>query len=561
MIKIKEVQIDSYKLYKDTKLDLDNIKGLVTVEGKNNDIANFSSNSVGKTTFVSSILQGFYGKNLLGESIEKVTNLYTGDKPSVTITFEVNDIEYVVKNNYQTNELKLFKQGHLVEFTRKNDTFKEIESILGVSHFLMSHLIYISPSSKSLFSSAENTIQSKFIQQLLSLEFIGDINKKVSADLKSYRGELNLKLKELTIAQNQVDNLNKQLDLVPEIEIKDYDSEIRDYVDRIADLEEQHKSSKKLYTSDKEARDKLNTEHIELKAELRHLEKKQKEELDLIEGGQCPTCKQDTSNIEIETDINEIKKNKRFISQIEDELIVAKASVKESEESVTNLNSDIIKAKNELKRLEKDKLAQTKQQSSEEVRNKIIAQIAEAITELSEVQESLQDLEKKVYILELVAECSSPKGFVKERIALFLKLYNIELQKLARSLLGNEYKVSIVKQGSGHYSLELEDSEITLSYNSLSSGFKSRMDIILTLALNKAVETLTGISINILVLDEILSAVDESGIESIEKLLLKIQNMFGEKIIFLVSHNQYLRGSDKTLVVERDSGCSKLKWL
>ena len=177
-----------------------------------------------------------------------------------------------------------------------------------------------------------------------------------------------------------------------------------------------------------------------------------------------------------------------------------------------------------------------------------------------EAQSSLTLLEDKVYILELITQCTGSKGFVKERISLFLQLFNQELQQLGRELLGANYLIEINKNKSLGYELTIFDGEVTLNYNSLSSGYRSRCDILIALALNSAIKILTGIEINVLFLDEILSAVDSVGIESISKLLNKIKHRFPEKIIFVVSHNQILKEVSDTLTITRQNDASKLKW-
>ena len=208
----------------------------------------------------------------------------------------------------------------------------------------------------------------------------------------------------------------------------------------------------------------------------------------------------------------------------------------------------------------KQKEAQAKAEKQNEVRESLIEQRTQAITNLIECQATLTELENKVYILELISHCTSSKGFIKERIELFLQLFNSELYELGTELLGSNYKISIIKTKSAGFQLQVDDGEIILNYNSLSSGYKSRLELIIVLALNKTVELLTGISINILFLDEILSAVDSVGVESISLLLNKIKHKFPDKLIFIVSHNQTIKNVDSILTVTRQNDASKLKW-
>ena len=149
---------------------------------------------------------------------------------------------------------------------------------------------------------------------------------------------------------------------------------------------------------------------------------------------------------------------------------------------------------------------------------------------------------------------------MNERISLFLQLFNQELQELGKELLGSNYLIEITKNKTLGYELTVNDGDIGLNYSSLSSGYKARLDLVIALAANSAIKLLTGISINVLFLDEILSAVDSVGIESISKLLNKIKHRFPEKIIFVVSHNQILKEVSDTLTITRQNDASKLKW-
>ena len=117
MIKLKEIQIDTFKLLKDTAISLEGKSGIVMLQGNNLDSPQFESNSVGKSTLPDAILQGLFGKNLHGTTIEKVGELYPKQKPSTTISLEMNGVDYTVKNDYDNNVLKVYKEGALLDFT------------------------------------------------------------------------------------------------------------------------------------------------------------------------------------------------------------------------------------------------------------------------------------------------------------------------------------------------------------------------------------------------------------------------------------------------------------
>ena len=560
MIKIKQIGIDSFKLLSNTELNLEGRAGIVSLQGINLDNPNFSGNSVGKSTLVNVILQGLFMKNIQGDSIERLSNAYTKEKPSITITLEKEGVEYTIVNNYKDGICKVYKEGVLLDFVRKKDIKDEIEEILGISYFIFSQLIYISPNNPSLFSSVSNDAQNKFIQSLLNIEFIQDINKKSSADLKSFRGEVTLKVKELNLLQQQVESLTKQINLVPVFEDIDYSEEINSMAADISRKEDYQIILKKNYDKAKKELEVENKREIEIKSEIKHLEIALSKELDLIAKGNCPTCGQSTVKLSTKTDKSLLKNLKESHTESFEKVLAKKAELRTIEDELAEVSSEITIARNTLNGLKHKKEEQIKAEKHISLKTSLEEQRTEAITNLIEAQSKLSQLEDKVYILELITQCTSSKGFIKERISLFLQLFNQELQELGKDLLGSNYLIEITKNKSLGYELTVNDGEIVLNYSSLSSGYKSRLDLVIALALNSAIKLLTGIEINVLFLDEILSAVDSVGIESISKLLNKIKHRFPEKIIFVVSHNQILKEVSDTLTITRQNDASKLKW-
>lgn len=560
MIKIKQISIDSFKLLSNTELNLEGRAGIVSLQGINLDNPNFSGNSVGKSTLVNVILQGLFMKNIQGDSIERLSNAYTKEKPSITITLEKEGVEYTIVNNYKDGICKVYKEGVLLDFVRKKDIKDEIEEILGISYFIFSQLIYISPNNPSLFSSVSNDAQNKFIQSLLNIEFIQDINKKSSADLKSFRGEVTLKVKELNLLQQQVASLTKQINLVPVFEDIDYSEEINSMAADISRKEDYQIILKKNYDKAKKELEAENKREIEIKSEIKHLEIALSKELDLIAKGDCPTCGQSTTKLSIKTDKSLLKNLKESHTETFEKVLAKKGELRTIEDELAEVSSEITIARNTLNGLKHKKEEQIKAEKHISLKTSLEEQRTEAITNLIEAQSKLSQLEDKVYILELITQCTSSKGFIKERISLFLQLFNQELQELGKELLGSNYLIEITKNKTLGYELTVNDGEIVLNYSSLSSGYKSRLDLVIALALNSAIKLLTGIEINVLFLDEILSAVDSVGIESISKLLNKIKHRFPEKIIFVVSHNQILKEVSDTLTITRQNDASKLKW-
>jgi len=556
LIKLKKVYIESYKLFENADLDLQQLSGLITLLGINKDLESFSSNSVGKSTFIDSILTCLYGKNLAGDALEYSANLYTGKKPSITLELLVNENEYIIINDYSLGILQVYKNGVKVDLVKKKDLFEYIENELGLSYFLFKNLVYLSPNSTSIFSLNDSALQNKFITELLNLDFITDINKKASVDLKSLKGDLQLKIKEQNIYHTQIETAQKQLALLPEVIKMDYQPEIDSLSGQKYEIELYIKSQKKVREKVSSEFDKLKDRATELKTEKKLVEQDLKKKVELAKSGSCPHCGSDTHNIEYHSDETRLSDVQIKLDEVTEQGMKVKAELIEIETDIKQHNQTLTEVQAKLDDIHRKKEVLIASEAQRGARLILQAQLEDNLAKMIELQSDITLLEDDKYILELLVQCTSSKGFSKERISLFLHLYNIEIKALAKKLLGSSQRVNIVRDDNSKFFLEIFDGDVTLSYNLLSSGFKSRIDIILILALNKTVETLTGISLNLLVLDEVLSSLDTEGIQATQDLLIKIQHMFPEKLIFVVSHNQSLR-FDNTLTIHRANNSSK----
>ena len=556
MIKLKKLHIDSYKLFEDAELDFNQLSGLITLLGYNKDLESFSSNSVGKSTFVDSILTCLYGKNLASDALEYSANLYTGKKPSITLELMIGDNEFIIINDYNIGILQVYKNGVKVDLVKKKDIFSYIENELGLSFFLLKNLIYLSPSSTSIFSLNDSALQGKFITELLNLDFITEINKKASTDLKSLKGDLQLKIKEQSIYHSQIESAQKQLALLPEVVQIDYQPEINSLSGQMNEIDLYIKSQKKVREKINSEFDKLKNKATELKTEKRLVEAELRRKIELVKVGKCSNCGSDTSNLEYKSDEANLTDIQQRLDKINNEGMAKKSELMEVEADIKNSINSLNEVKEKLEDVKRKRDTLLQAEASRGARLILQAQLEDNLTKMIELQGQIELLEADKYVLELLTQCSSSKGFSKERISLFLHLYNEEIKSLSKKLLGSSQAVSIVKDDASKYYLEVTDGSITLSYNLLSSGFKARIDILLILALNKTVETLTGNSVNILILDEVLSSIDIEGIQATQDLLIKIQHMFKDKLIFVVSHNQALR-FDNTLTIHRANNSSK----
>ena len=563
MIKIKKLIVDGFWLLSNSEIDFTNKEGLINLVGRNLD--SFQSNGSGKSTIPNAICQALYNKNMIGKPNKEIYNKSTNTKFSCICVLDVmvdNEVkELRIERDYSKNFFEYYIEDIPSGYTNKVEKQKQLDSILGLSFNTFEKLFFLSASRSSLFSQADDSSQGKFIRELLSLEFITDINKRADLELKSLKLELEMKLKEQDNLIKQTQFLKEQLNLV---KVSSFDTaELNIKIENLEEIQYNKGIKEKEFKAfNKEVKDtekEINT----LTSNIEFLKQQQTESTKVLNLKICYTCKQPISNLD---DLeNEAKSTQDKITELATKRKALKDNnlgkykiLKGLQTSVEEITKKEILLESDIKRL---KILREQGENSDKVslRNKLRKDLAKANDDIVNNEISLKEFRDNVYIYELVKVCSGTKGFIKERINMFIELFNGTLDRISSKALGNEINVWIEKSDKDSFELVYKENGIIQRYQDLSSGTKRRVDILLCLSLNLAIKTLTGVEINLLFLDEVLSNIDEEGKEEIGKLLRFITKEFKDKSIITVLHGETIE-NDFTLLVTREDNQSTIKW-
>lgn len=565
MIKIKNIKVQGYKLFEDTRIGFEGKQGLVNLLGKNLDFENFDSNSSGKSSFADIFIQIIWGKNLANTPQTEIKHKYSDTDFCGSIELEItkdNEVTHLyIKRDNQFNTLDFKVNGIKTEFRRKSDIQNEIDSELGIGLTTFKKLFYLSPTEKTLFSISQDSGQNKFIKELLNLDLIDSVYKKADKELKIYNSDLVSTQKEVKLLQSHVEGLTSQLSALPQSEVKNVENELKELT-----LEVQSKKREKdtlMSTLDKikkEYREKKNIKAT-LSGTLSQIKKAKVKAQNLISEGNCPTCSQkvDSSllglselNDEIESIFSNISKLEKELRNFDTQMEQIKLKLAPIDESIYNLDSKINKLNAENELFQKDG-------GLNSVKDKVQNEIVSKSEELVKLQHNLTTYEDFIYCLSLIKQCSGEKGFIKSRVELFLRLFNKRLHTLSNQLTKGDIQLRVKKDSKGNYGLYVKD-QVEHEYKALSSGLKARVDLLLNLTLRQALKDLTGVSINILIIDELIGSVDEGGKQGIESMLNEIKKEFPDTLIFVVSHGHSIR-ADHSLLITRENNSSTLSWL
>ena len=135
-----------------------------------------------------------------------------------------------------------------------------------------------------------------------------------------------------------------------------------------------------------------------------------------------------------------------------------------------------------------------------------------------------------------------------------LKYLNKTLENYSRQLLSNDGDVIKIEENDTKLDITLGNA----SYESLSGGERTRVNIALLLAQKSLAQMIGNISCNIIILDEILGYCDGQAETVVIDLITK--ELDSLESIYMVSHKEIPIGYDKELIIIKDkSGLSKIK--
>jgi len=548
VLKIKSIKLGNFRLFRSASLNFEGKSGLINLIGINHDL--FQSNSSGKTTLPLAIEYGLFSKNHLGINLSDLKGKDVVSPMEVQVEFEYGGVSYEVFSgvtSYLKREGKDWING-------KSAVKAEMEKILNIPFEVFVQLFYLSDKSKLFFTEADAKAQSTLLKTLLSLDFLDTIHTNSKKDIDLSTREYNLIQKQYEAYQKNIDLLDEQINQVDVGSILQLNEDI-------TGLTLQFEKTKKELDLVESELDNCKLENGELKSKLSNYEGQMSQlQNQLSKYAQnknkavCQLCGQEIPKGVSLYDMtkSEMATLQKLIDEVSEQFKESRGIHAVLKERASTLKTNKIQMEVELSRLtrlrEDDSVAQAQLELSE----KFIEQKKEILRGMAKLQISMDGLEAKVYVAELIKQCSGNKGFIKDRIDRFSKLFNIHLRELSKELLGDALYIKTEDNV-----LKVTDGEKDFKFIELSSGLSARVKIVGLIALLESIKTLSGFECNLLFLDEILSTIDD--VQPLQDMLLKIQAKYPDKLIFLVSHEKQIAGQ-YSLIVERKLNKSTLRW-
>ena len=157
------------------------------------------TNGMGKSSIPLIIEEVLYNKNSKGIKKIDIPNRYTNKGYTIYLSFSKDGLQYEITVTRKTNiKVVLLKEGDDISSHTSTNTYKTIQSILGLDFKTFSQLVYQNTNASLQFLTATDANRKKFLIDLLQLERYVDLfeifktaHKDVTIDSSSASASLN----------------------------------------------------------------------------------------------------------------------------------------------------------------------------------------------------------------------------------------------------------------------------------------------------------------------------------------------------------------------------------
>jgi DNA repair exonuclease SbcCD ATPase subunit len=563
-------------------------------------------NGFGKSSIPLIIEEALYNKNSKGVKKSDIPNRLLDGSYTIDIDFAVGVDEYRVEIIRGANiKVKLFKDSEDISSHTATNTFKTIETLMGMDFKTFQQLVYQSTNSSLQFLTATDTARKKFLIDLFDLsdytgffEVFKEAAKNLGTDISKLEGQVN------TINQWLDSNSGLDLEEIPllvEIDTVDRSEEIGSLLSQIQNISTDNKrieSNRKLIKQQEsididaalevlENNTKLS--YDEMQSEIGNLKSQETSAqavLKKLEGleDKCPTCMQDIDKEfynslvsdststrdearkrlkDISDSIEEIKKTNRIIELAEMNVAnwnTLEAKIDSNLPDTIQVMDDLEERLNAIRKEVSDAEAtaasiRKKNQVANQHNSKIniyLEQNSKFEEQLKEARNSLNLLTETFKDLEVLKKAFSTNGLIAFKLENLVKDLEDYANEYLSELSDGRFTIEFAISGD-KLNVVVTDDGKEISISSPSSGEMARINISTLLAIRKLMAGISKNTINVLFLDEVISVLDDYGRERLVEVLLEEQGLN----TFLVSHSWTHPLVDK-LVLTKEDGISRI---
>ena len=565
MIKIKNLTVRNFMSVGAQTQAIDFDRGQLTlVLGENMDLGGDDSgarNGTGKTTIINGLSYGIYGQALTNIKRDNLVNKINGKGMLVTVTFDVDGVEYHIERGRKPNILKFSVNGEEQQLTDldesqgdSRETQKSIEERFCMSHDMFKHLVALNTYTEP-FLAQKAAEQRAIIEQLLGITLLSEKAEALKEQIKLTKDSIsteNTRVETVKASneriQQSITALERKQNMWDEAKEKNLENILKsiDHLSHI-DIEQEVSAHKALAVYNQLRKDinevtaQLNRARLDQGREEK-LRDRLAVEIATLERHLCHACGQEFHDAKHDEVMTAKRKDHEAACAEYDSQT---ANISACESALTELGTlgdcptvqydtleEALNHKNTLTSLEKD--LEIKAADENPYDEQIIELKATAVQEIdwNYMNELVRVKDHQEFLYKLLTNKDSfvRKRIIDQNLAFLNQRLTYYLDKIGLPHtveFQNDLTVIITQLGQD------------LDFDNLSRGERNRLILSLSWAFRDVWENLYH-SINLLFIDELVdSGMDASGVES-SIAVLKRMTRERDKNVFLISHRDDL---------------------
>jgi DNA repair exonuclease SbcCD ATPase subunit len=500
-------------------------------------------NGAGKSTLINLPKVAFYGRmdKFKKEDISNRNNKHGFIKMEVETS---PGTLVTIERNISPSDLKVWKYFAGEEPNDDNDIGKagiknyqdyiDLE-VTGLPYHIFSNIISLSVNDFKSFISMTPSDKRIIIDKLFAMEIINRMNDLVRKDLRDAKINIDLFDREILSLQSAIKGAERELENLKKEVAEDNTKKIEFILAKMAEfkpkLEDAYKKQTTYQIKQEEIR-RTQRAFLDQKSKLQSSIKELNKKIELYHHDKCPTCETPFNDNRFELVRGELDE---LIHKKKGELDILTAGESKYDEALVKIqetlgkiNEYIVQVRSAFSTLQKeyDKLKADKPKEFQSIEN-IISKNSETIKTKEEEKVELDDKYKYMAIL---GDLYSDNGVKKKILESYLPTLNKEIEYTL-----NELHFPYELHFNSDFEPQLHQLGIEVGVETLSTGEKKRVDLAVLISIIRMLKRKYP-SLNIFMLDEVLSSIDGDGIYDIIGILQKTAKELSMNI-FIINHS------------------------
>jgi len=523
-------------------------------------------NGHGKSFFVNLPKILYYGKldKFKKDEIANRMNKHGWLKGTISVN---PSTDVTIERKISPTDLTVFKHDPGSEADHDDDigksgianyqTYIDTE-VTGLPYHIFSNIISLSVNDFKSFISMTPHDKRIIIDKLFAMEVINKMNELVKSDLRDIKVNMQLYDREIVSLKNNINSAVKELAKLEEQVTKDNTERIAEITKQLTAYKPKLKEGydkRKEYNDKKSEISKSYNIFLQQKSKINNELRDIKRQLDLYDKEKCPTCETPFSEARFDLIKEELHQNedrkKTELENITKSEQTYSIAFEKLDKGINKINEFIIQYESAYKTLEAElnRLKADKPKEFTSIRN-IIDRNSKELQKKEGEKVKYDDDHKYLAILE---NLYSDAGIKKRILESYLPTLNKEIEYTLREL-HFPYALSF----NSDFDAQLHQLGLEIGVDTLSTGEKKRVDLAVLISIIRMLKRKYP-SLNIFMLDEVLSSIDGDGIYDIIGLLQSISKEMNINI-FIINHSPLpIEHFDFKIQIQKNAGFSDLE--